>query len=568
MKLVEQNPYRIVGLIVGASAREQERQTRRLKQFIEAEQEPQEDFSFPVLGQLNRTIENVNDASSKLNLGNDKISAALFWFFDGSHTDEPAFDAIKANDTHEAIRVWGLKTSERDVLEYNLSAFSNISTLMLHAAFKNDSINENVLEKGIRYKLKFIESDFVKSFIKLATDDNFKISKKELQLLFLNQVQSEIEKSSGLSTSKFIEIINKQEFTAKDDFLKGYIQKPIEQIEKEIETGKTNRKKDKTNSIVIGKKILFETVNDHALLKSILGTSNIKFVSISDKIADEVLQCGIDYFNHYIDTDFDPGPAALDLCKKAKSFALGNVIKTRCEETIVVIQKWVDNKPERDKEKRIANDLDNLKNLIDQYETKSETIANARQYLNLTRSHLNNIKSVLGTYDELYINFSTRVASDAQSMCVSEINKLQDNFTKSYDSAIKAATFLLLQTRVNEAWELTNVIGAMDLRSDFRVRFNENKSALSSLKDNITPKPTPPSNGCYIATMAYGDYSHPQVMILRQFRDEVLDKSVFGKWFIKIYYHYSPKLVEKLKNKKTINIIIRKSLNQFIKLIK
>ncbi|WP_276975704.1 CFI-box-CTERM domain-containing protein, partial [Flavobacterium filum] len=76
------------------------------------------------------------------------------------------------------------------------------------------------------------------------------------------------------------------------------------------------------------------------------------------------------------------------------------------------------------------------------------------------------------------------------------------------------------------------------------------------------------SSGCYIATMAYGDYDHPQVMILRQFRDEVLDKSAFGKWFIKTYYHYSPKLVERLKNRKTVNIIIRKALNQFIKLIK
>jgi len=76
------------------------------------------------------------------------------------------------------------------------------------------------------------------------------------------------------------------------------------------------------------------------------------------------------------------------------------------------------------------------------------------------------------------------------------------------------------------------------------------------------------SSGCYIATMAFGDYDHPQVMILRQFRDDVLDKSVLGKWFIKAYYHYSPRLVEKLKNKNFVNSIIRKILNQFIKLIK
>jgi hypothetical protein len=40
MKLVQSNPYRTLGLLVGASAREKERQVKRLKQYLEAEQEP------------------------------------------------------------------------------------------------------------------------------------------------------------------------------------------------------------------------------------------------------------------------------------------------------------------------------------------------------------------------------------------------------------------------------------------------------------------------------------------------------------------------------------------------
>jgi hypothetical protein len=76
------------------------------------------------------------------------------------------------------------------------------------------------------------------------------------------------------------------------------------------------------------------------------------------------------------------------------------------------------------------------------------------------------------------------------------------------------------------------------------------------------------SGGCYIATMVYGSYNHPQVMILRQFRDNVLDKSSFGKWFIKMYYRYSPELVEKLKDKRLINKIIKEILNLFIQIVK
>ena len=59
MRIVKKNPYRIVGLLVGATAREQERQIKRLKQFIEAEQDADADSSFQTLGHIERTIESV-----------------------------------------------------------------------------------------------------------------------------------------------------------------------------------------------------------------------------------------------------------------------------------------------------------------------------------------------------------------------------------------------------------------------------------------------------------------------------------------------------------------------------
>lgn len=73
---------------------------------------------------------------------------------------------------------------------------------------------------------------------------------------------------------------------------------------------------------------------------------------------------------------------------------------------------------------------------------------------------------------------------------------------------------------------------------------------------------------CYIATMVYEDINHPQVELLRQFRDNVLIKSFIGRVFIKYYYQYSPSLVEKLKNYKKTNYIIKRVLDLIIKIIK
>ncbi|HEA29696.1 MAG TPA: hypothetical protein ENH91_06835 [Leeuwenhoekiella sp.] len=93
---------------------------------------------------------------------------------------------------------------------------------------------------------------------------------------------------------------------------------------------------------------------------------------------------------------------------------------------------------------------------------------------------------------------------------------------------------------------------------------------IDSFKSKINTKirDNKQKTGCYIATMAYGDYDHPQVLELRKFRDDFLNKTILGRNFIKLYYRYSPSLAERLKNKQGINPIIRKGLDLFIKTIR
>ena len=83
MQQIKNNPYRVIGLLVGATAPQQVRQINRLRQSIEAEVEPDEDFSFPVISKLNRTAEIVNAAAAKIHLESGKINAALFWLYMG-----------------------------------------------------------------------------------------------------------------------------------------------------------------------------------------------------------------------------------------------------------------------------------------------------------------------------------------------------------------------------------------------------------------------------------------------------------------------------------------------------
>lgn len=49
---------------------------------------------------------------------------------------------------------------------------------------------------------------------------------------------------------------------------------------------------------------------------------------------------------------------------------------------------------------------------------------------------------------------------------------------------------------------------------------------------------------CYIATFVYGDYYADEVLVLREFRDNILLKNIFGRLFVIFYYKTSPLLIQ------------------------
>ena len=74
----------------------------------------------------------------------------------------------------------------------------------------------------------------------------------------------------------------------------------------------------------------------------------------------------------------------------------------------------------------------------------------------------------------------------------------------------------------------------------------------------------PKKEGCYIATHIYGSYNSPEVIKLRNFRDNTLAKNILGRLFIQLYYLISPSLVKLLKGKNTMNNIIRLILDKLL----
>lgn len=344
MDIIKNNPYRIIGLLVGASTRDEHTKIKKLKMYIEAEQEVPEDFSFPIIGALNRDSNNIENAISKLNLNNDRVNASLFWFYNGNNiTDEPVFNALKASkeQAKEAIDVWIKLATAEEVTKRNASAFQNLSTYYLNSAYKKAIISKNNLEKGITLKLKFLDSDFISDFIKLSSDETYKVSKESLQIYFLTQVYNEIENVDPTLVDWYLECISKINFTAKQNYLNDFVSKPIEYIKTRIEETKAKRKKNPSKGYDLGLSLFQNMTERINTIQSILGKSNIQFTTISDKLSDEILQCGIEYFNFYKDSDTNSGNVSMILFRKSATLAIGNLITERIRENILALQIWI-----------------------------------------------------------------------------------------------------------------------------------------------------------------------------------------------------------------------------------
>lgn len=75
---------------------------------------------------------------------------------------------------------------------------------------------------------------------------------------------------------------------------------------------------------------------------------------------------------------------------------------------------------------------------------------------------------------------------------------------------------------------------------------------------------TSTSNACFIATAAYGSYLHPQVQLLRNFRDEYLLTNAPGRAFVAFYYLHSPPLADFITRHTVLRSVTRLALTPLV----
>jgi hypothetical protein len=589
MNVIRENPFRTLGLFGNATEKELQKQIATIKRYAEVGKAKSFDYDFPFLGEFKREEQTVAAAASKIEQAKNKVHFSLFWFLNTNHIDETALNHLKVANIDKATEIWEMLIKDNTITAKNYSAALNLSTLQLGMITLNGSFNPTQLKKSVELKGQIISSDAFINFVQTVAGENTSISKETIRKEFVDEVleilKPYLNKSNGITTAQLIDAFISFPTETKQYVISKFTDRPISNIETQVEKAKQKRTGNASDAEEYGAELYKRTKEDLAFLKNVMGPNNVNYQVLVNKVANEIVQCAIEFFNEHHDSiEYDPGDEAMKLLKMAKAISPNGQIKTRVDETIVQIQEWNDEKTERDRTNKIKDDLEFVGGKLERFQKLSDTVANAKDLVVSCKPKLDNIKRALSSTDDFYLNISSAVVGNAQGMLVSAVNKIQEGLQVQViidrHSAISN-----LKTVVQGAIEVTTLLGSFDMSTELRSRYNSNKNALQSILSQLGGSSSSSSSsrttfsstsrtgsgksgGCYIASMAYGSYEHPQVLLLRKFRDETLANSAFGRNFISAYYKVSPKLVELLKGKQKINSVIRTLLNIFIRFIK
>ena len=155
----------------------------------------------------------------------------------------------------------------------------------------------------------------------------------------------ELKKQSGIpfNSITIVQFINS--FRSFPNEIKQYVkskftEKPISSIEAKIETCKENRDINPSDAAKFGEELFSKTKSDLTLLKNVSGEGDVQFQMISNKVAQEILQCSIDFFNiHNKEGLFDPFDDSLKIAKYAKSLNPTGQVKNRVEEALETLEE-------------------------------------------------------------------------------------------------------------------------------------------------------------------------------------------------------------------------------------
>ena len=461
LDIISHNPYRLLGLYSNSPARERVANHNRLKAFLKVGKA----VTFPLdsLEQLPpavRTAETVAEADASLALPGEQLRHAQFWFMKATPLDEVAMNQLMAGHAPAAVEIW----KKRDYA-------SSLQNRTVCALMEEDYVT------ALACACKLYTSH-AGEFTRLVVGDSLPADADVLAHGFLDTL------SAAVGAQRLLPCLPSDEWRA---YLSGQAVKPLlDALQAAVDKAKASKGKGISARYDAGVELMNGTKATLAQLRELLPADDMQYQMMADKLAQEILQCGIDYYN--ASEAVDAARKAMRLQKYALSVAVGKMAKDRCRENVNILQKIIDNLPPVSV---FAEDRA-IKEALRKFCQLPDRITHSVTLLNGAKPHLQSIKGKLGSTNAYYLKVSTQVVGNALHNVIEEVNDAQredddpDSIVFESTRALRAIEKLsVLRGVLQAAWNATKIMDTFDMDSSFKSRYDKNRDILKGLCDQL-----------------------------------------------------------------------------------
>ena len=364
----------------------------------------------------------------------------MFWFWNNNSVDEFVFELLQEGKYEKAISIWNKILTEETISSNNFSNVKNLYTLYLALSFINKEINYNYLTKGLSIAGYFFSNGFITDFARSVDGTSSNINYENISISFIDEILQTVRQdcsNNNLETelktiTEALQLFPTQIYL---HAIESFINEPVHNIKMNIAKSKKKRNEDPEEANKFGKELYDATISHLGYIENLVSNSDLKYQIIADNLAEEILQCSIDFFNKMRGSNLvDPGKGAFSLAEIALNIVQGDRAKNRISETSAVYLDWIEDRPQRDKQRKVQKSIEYIQKQLEllpdigslESTRKRRLSTIALNLISNCTSSLTEIRNTLGMADKLYLDYSSEVGSNALGMCIECANQTKE----------------------------------------------------------------------------------------------------------------------------------------------
>lgn len=316
MKIIHNNPFRILGIISNASAKEILEAETYIQRYLEIKKVAELKFDIsPPLEKINRTSNTIVNAKNQIHDNCEKLNHSLFWFVNGTSIDKIALKKLsESKDIKLAADTFLKGCKDFKLTKSTFSAILNFTTIELLSYINHQ--DEKRFSEAIKHKYDIINNKEVfKTFENLITGSIEKINQNDLKEKFIENVKILLSETflnknhNDILLNIFSEeksLFNK----IKEDIISNLTEE-IKKIHEVFESFLSKQSKKTDNQIIKSKSIILQNakslINDTKFLlnqlKKEIGDKSFQYTNLVNDIFTSVNAAVILSYNKEVKTN-------------------------------------------------------------------------------------------------------------------------------------------------------------------------------------------------------------------------------------------------------------------------